>query len=93
MSKFKEIVHSRGNQAKLYDVPATIPGIQFKGVFTDATKQEIAVAWPVDRPKEAQDEFSKNICMGGEPVLEFQYKSQGAPLKLVTGDNHEELDS
>lgn len=67
----------------LYDIPATIPGIMFKGFYSDLSRNEILVAWPVDRPQEAQEEFAKKICLGGWPVQEMERKVNRQGLSVI----------
>ncbi len=83
MSKYKELVAKLGERAVFTEVPATCDGVKFKGVFTDHSKTEVVVSWPVDRPKEAQEQFAKDVCLGGEPVQEFEKQTDWKHLTIA----------
>lgn len=83
MKRYKEIVEDLGTRAIFTEVPATCDGVKFRGVFTDSSKTEVIVSWPVDRPKEAQEQFAKDVCLGGEPVKEFEKENDWKHLTLA----------
>lgn len=89
MTKYRELANQRGLNAEYIEVPATSPGIKFRGIYSDSSKKEVTVAWPIDRPQEAQDEFAKDVCMGGRPVKEFEQPVDRKGLSLVQKDENE----
>lgn len=90
MAKYRELVELLGAAAEFEDaVPATLPGVHFKGVYTDHFKNEVVVAWPIDRPPEAQDDFAKKYCLGGEPVAEMEREVKKSHLSLVKDQPNE----
>lgn len=73
LKDYNDLVSSLGKTAEFFQVPSTKDQIKFHGVFTTPKRDEIAVAWPVDRPDYAQTEYSdKYKC--GFPVEEFELK-------------------
>lgn len=85
MSQYKEIVKRLGSEAEFIIVPATVPGVTFRGVYTDSRKQEAVVSWPVDRPADAQTAFAKEFCFGGEPVEEVHREIKPHNLSVING--------
>lgn len=83
MAKWREALAELGSNAVHIEVPGTNEGCKFKGFFKDHLKQEILVAWPVNRPQEAQEEFVKNVCLGSWPVEEMERKPKATELSLV----------
>lgn len=63
-------------------VPSTVEGVAFKGIYDRATDR-IAIAWPVDRPPEAQKEFAQKVTRGGEPPHFFDYKPKAPALTIA----------
>lgn len=75
--KVKRVTHSEFDSIKrrlgVSAVPVLVPSttssnVSFSGVYTDLLKQTVAVAWPVDRPQHAQQDFADNYCEGSWPV-------------------------
>lgn len=84
--KYKEIVEELGKNAEEVVVPGTIPGVQFKGVYTNHHRNEIVVKWPVDRPKEAQEAFANEYCLGGWPTEEIHRDVDKKNLYILEGN-------
>lgn len=87
------LVKKRGLAAEYVDVPGTQAGIKFRGLYTDQTRAEVSVAWPVDRPKEAQDTFAKEVCLGSEPVKEMEREVNRKGLSVFDGGDDDKLHS
>lgn len=90
IQKWKELVQRLGGSATYVDIPPTFTTTDsevpvFKGVYTDHRKKEIAVAWPIDRPKEHQDEFAKEYCSGFYPVEYVERVKRESGLSLIKG--------
>jgi hypothetical protein len=82
-SLYKDLVLRR--EVKNIQVPFTVPGIYAVGIYSPSTKQ-IMIAWPVDRPFEAQEEFAKKFTFGAFPVDEMYYEPPKSHLSLVKGE-------
>lgn len=85
MKQYKDLVSSLGSHAEYIDVPSTVEGIKFRGVFLNKSKFEVVVAWPVDRPPEGQEAFKKEVCLGGEPVEEMDRNVDRKGLSVFEG--------
>lgn len=83
MSSWKERVRELGPEAEFIDVPGTLPGVKYRGVYTNTFKREAIVAWPVDRSPEAQEAFAKEFCYGAEPVDEMEREVDRKGLSIV----------
>ena len=70
-SDYVALVHSLGQSAKFTEVPSTNGFGGFKGVYTDVFRHTAAVAWPIDRPIEHQEEFATKYNTGF-PVEEYE---------------------
>lgn len=85
-TKYKEILAELGKHAEEVVVPGTIPGVQFKGVYTDHLKNEIVVKWPVDRTITDQENFANEYCMGGWPTEEINKEIDKKNLYIIEGN-------
>lgn len=70
LKDYNDLVESFGKSAKHVKVPSTDSNTSFHGCYTSQSQDEVAVAWPIDRPAFAQEEYAdKYRC--GFPVEEF----------------------
>lgn len=92
MTKWKDIVAKFAGEASFVEIPGILPNgdethaIKFRGVYSDNLKHEIAVAWPIDRPHEAQVVFANEHCFGAFPAEVYQKVIRPSGLSLVKGD-------
>lgn len=70
LKAYQAMVKLLGHSAVTMNVPSTIDGIHFLGTYTTPSCDEIAVAWPIDRPEQHQTEYSEKYHCG-YPVDEF----------------------
>lgn len=92
------LIQTLGPNVVYVDVPTTVAGIMMKGVYTDKSKTEVSVMWPIDRPHEGQQQLASKICMevyppdsdevrlGAWPADHMEREVKRGLLSLIGGD-------
>lgn len=95
-STYHARIASLGTDAELVDIPSTIDGVKFGGVYTDKTRKQAAVAWPADAPFERQENLARHIAAhidsslqsAAWPVEEFEVGLDRKGLSYIPGGEH-----